>query len=378
MQTRPRAKLASVVVGLQRSKGRFLVLVVPLDSNPYQESLYEPMRTAHPDRLRLVFWRRRPWVGVLHFFPLAAWCSLKGPRIAHVHWLAWDLRLPVPGRARVSGWLCRLGIWWLRVLRFRIIWTVHNVVPHEPQTDDDLAIVRQLARSSAALIVHSSSVLKALVANGVPADNAVVIPQGSYIGLYGVSPTWQDARRTLGLPPVGRTVLFFGLIRPYKGIPDLLTAWSGGSFDGTLVIAGSCPDPNLRAEIEARTKDDPSIHIHLGFILEAEVATYFSACDCTCFPFRDITTSSSALLALSFGKPLIAPRLGSLEDIPDAVGYFYDGEADHGLTGALEKFFSTGSAELQHRSQLGLAYAATLGWPAIAEKTFELYAMIVG
>lgn len=350
---------------------------MPLDSNPYQESLYGPMRATHPNTVEVVYWRRRPWVGIIQFFPLAAWCALKGARIAHVHWLAWDLRLRVPRRAKISGVLCRLAIWWLQVLALRIIWTVHNVVPHEPQTDNDIDIMRSLARASAAMIVHSEAVKKALEKNGIPTVKAIVIPQGSYIDMYGSPPSVGEARRALGLPPTGRVVLSFGLIRPYKGIPELLADWSDAHYEGALVIAGSCPDPVLRAEIEGKARDQPSVSLHLDFVPDAEVPWFFAASDCVCLPFRSSTTSSSALLALSFAKPVVAPRLGALEDLPADVGYFYDHSDESGLHGALKRFFAEGELALRHRSEAGLAHARTLAWPAIAEQTLTLYRTVI-
>ena len=356
-----------------RSQNRLLVFVVPLDSNPYQECLYGPMRAQHPDAVELCYWRRRPWVGVAQFFPLAAWLALRGSRVAHVHWLAWHIRLNIPGRARLSGTVCRLAIRWLQLLGFRLVWTVHNVVPHEPQTDDDLGIVQVLADASSAVIVHSAVVLDALADKQVATARAIVIPQGSYIGLYGPPPDQEDARRYLGIRPTGRVVLFFGLVRAYKGVPELLAAWSGAPQDGTLLVVGSCRDPALQADIEAAASDDRSIVLHLEFVPDDAVATYVAACDAVCLPFRATTTSSSALLALSFSRPVIAPRLGALQDLPDETGYYYRPDADAGLEQALARFFEEDDEGLHRRGAAGLAFAEGCTWPTISERTYELY-----
>jgi len=336
------------------------------------------MRSAHPDTVEVRYWRRRPWVGIVQFFPLAAWCALRGSRIAHVHWLAWDIRLRLPGRARLSGVLSRLAIGWMQLLGFRLIWTVHNVLPHEPQTDDDRAIMQKLARACSAIIAHSSTVVTSLAANGIPASSTVVIAQGSYIDLYGTPPERAEARRSLGLPATGRIVLFFGQIRPYKGIPELLTAWSNDGFDGTLLIAGLCSDPELRAEIDTICSGDPSIVLRLGFVPDPAVSTYFAACDCVCLPFRALTTSSSAILALSFAKPIIAPRLGALQDLPNSVGYFYSPDGPGGLDSALARFFADDNLELENRSDAGLSFAKGCSWQAIADQTLDLYRSVAG
>ena len=352
---------------------RLLIFVVPFDSNPYQEALYGPMRSAQFNTVEIRYWRRRSWIGVPQFFPLAAWCAFRGSRLAHIHWIAWDLRIDMPGRAKISGSLCRLAIWWLQLLRFRIIWTVHNVLPHEPQTDNDLAIIQSIARVSSAIVVHSVTTLESLANELMPTDRAVVIPQGNYIGRYGDPPSSEEARRSLALPPSGRVVLFFGLIRPYKGVLDLLQAWSEAPDGAALIIVGSCPDPALQEAIQLIAARDTSVVLRLDFVPDDEVSTYFGACDCVCLPFRDTTTSSSALLALSFAKPLVAPRLGSLRDLPDEVGYFYDSEVRAGLDDALKRFLTDDDSNLRRHAKAGRNYAKTFSWPTIAEQTAELY-----
>jgi glycosyltransferase involved in cell wall biosynthesis len=282
----------------------------------------------------------------------------------------------MPGRALASGMISRLAIRWLKLLRFRIVWTVHNVLPHEPQTDDDRAIARLLADSADVLIVHSSAVRKTLALQGIPDDGAVVIPQGSYIGHYRPAPSQPDARRALGLPEEGRVLLFFGLIRSYKGIPELLKAWSDTAPPGRLLVAGSCSDPSLQANIRDTASQDPSVHGHMRFIPDEEVPTFFAASDGVCLPFRTVTTSSTALMALSFGKPLIAPRIGALEDLPEEVGFFYGDGTGSTLGGALDRFFGASEAELENASRSALEYAEQLSWPVIAARTFEVYASV--
>ncbi len=360
-----------------RLHNRLLVFVMPFDSNPYQECLYGPMRTQHSDVLEVRYWRRRPWVGVAQFFPLAAWLAFRGSRLAHVHWLAWDIRLKIPGRARLSGLLCRFAIRWLKLLGYQLVWTVHNVLPHEPQTDDDLRVIRALASAASGVIVHSAVVISTLEEKHIPTDRVVVIPQGSYIGHYGEMLDVSAARRALALPVTGRVVLFFGLVRTYKGVPELIAAWSGAPKAGTLLIAGSCPDPTLKAKIEVAASGDTSIILHLEFVPDDEVAIYISACDAVCLPFRATTTSSSALLALSLSRPVIAPRLGALQDLPDESGYYYSPNVAGGLDRALDRFFDESDEGLHRRGAVGHVFAEGCKWPAISERTFELYRSIV-
>ena len=356
---------------------RILLFVVPWDSNPYQELLYRPMRSTSPRRLETLYWKRRPWIGIPHFFLLALWAAVRGSRLVHVHWLAWDVRIAMPLRKQISGAISRAAIWWLRTLRFQIVWTVHNVIPHEEGTDDDLRIGRLLASSAERIIVHSEVILESLRGLGFSTDVAVVIPQGSYVGLYGPSPSRTVARDKLDLHNPGRVLLFFGLIRPYKGIPDLLAAWANTAFGGTLLIVGSCPNDELAKQIRAAADEDPSIDARLGFIPDEQVALYFASAEGICLPFRQITTSSSALLALSLGTPLIAPRLGALEDLPDNVGFFYGGETGRTLADGLQRFFAASETDLGARAVNGSIFAESLSWSSIAEQTLAQFTTLL-
>jgi beta-1,4-mannosyltransferase len=361
---------------LAQHTSRLQVLVLPRDSNPYQECLYIPMRDNRTTPVRIRYWNRRPWVGLPSFYPLVLWCRVRGCRVAHVHWLAWDLRLAIPCRAKLSRINSYISLAWMRLLGYRIIWTVHNVLPHETQTDDDAAVAKKLAESASALILHSESIKAPLENLGITMEHAIVIPQGNYVGLYGSRPDRETSRTIVGVRDPGRVVLFFGLIRPYKGIAELIESWTRYATQGTLLIAGPCPDPVLRSTIETGSAEDPSIVSRLDFLPNREVPTYFAASDSVCLPFRATTTSSSALLALSHSRPVIAPRLGALMDLPEEVGYFYSPDQPQGLADALHRFFVSSDEDIRRRSALGLEYASQFRWPIIADQTFGLYSSV--
>jgi glycosyltransferase involved in cell wall biosynthesis len=143
------------------------------------------------------------------------------------------------------------------------------------------------------------------------------------------------------------------------------------------MIVGSSSDDELTTRITHAAISDPTIEARIQFIPDSEVATYFGAADAVCLPFQRITTSSSALLALSFGKPLIAPRIGALKDLPLDTGFLYGDDTDRTLPGALQLFFDASDEELWTRGANGLAYAKSLSWAGIAERTYDLYSNIL-
>jgi glycosyltransferase involved in cell wall biosynthesis len=262
----------------------------------------------------------------------------------------------------------------LKLLRFRIIWTVHNVVPHEGQTASDNEIAHRLAAEASAIIVHSPETLLQLSSLGLDESKAVVIPHGNYVDHYGAIPATIEARRNLGIAPTDRVLLFFGNIRPYKGIEDLLSVWDDlQSSAKTLVIAGTCSDADIMNSIRQAEKKAGNIRSHLRYIPDGEVSTLFAACDGVCLPVRNATTSGSAILAASFGKPLIAPRVGGLRDIDENAGFFYEPDLGGSLQDEVDSFFSAGADELGRRSRAAKRYADELSWPKIAKMTFSVY-----
>ena len=355
----------------QRSPG--IVLVLPIDENPYQESLYGPMRAAHPDELTTVYWRRRPWIGLPGFFLLAAWCAARGARLAHIHWVLFDIHLDMPGRKSLSMITSRAAIGWLKLLRYRVIWTIHNITPHEAQTHDDLGLARELASTASKLIVHSPAVKQMLSERSISTERVVIIPQGSYLDAYQAPPSQSEARARLGLDQSRPMVLFFGLIRDYKGVLELLAAWDPADSDAQLCIVGAAPDSALAQKIEEQARQMDSVDVRIGYVVDDDVPLWLASADLVCLPFTAVTTSSSAMLALSLATPIIAPRIGTLADLPDEVGYFYDPRNENGLHEALLRALRASAEDLAARSSAAVELARATAWPQIAEVTFALY-----
>jgi len=353
-----------------------IILVLPFDDNPYQESLYTPMRAAHPSDLEIVYWYWRRWVGLPSFFALAAITALRGGRVAHLHWLHFNIDRRFPFAKTISSWTTRTAIWWLVLLRYRIIWTVHNLTPHEPQTHDDLAIAQIISRRASAIIVHSPSIRDRLTEQHIPTERVIVIPQGSYLDAYSTPPNRDVACRKLGVDPTQRIVLFFGLIRSYKGVAELIACWDERPRGATLYIVGRHLDGLSEPDLQRTNASGGGIEFRLGRVPEEDVPLWFAVADVGCFPFTRVTTSSSAVLALSLGVPIIAPRLGTLVDLPDDVGYFYDPSDANGLGRAIDEALSASDATLATHSAAGVRYAESTSWPAIAETTFALYCRV--
>jgi glycosyltransferase involved in cell wall biosynthesis len=134
----------------------------------------------------------------------------------------------------------------------------------------------------------------------------------------------------------------------------------------TLLIAGKPLDDVYEQQLAEQIAETKGAVFHPGFVKEHLIPVYFSAADVVVLPFENILTSGSLVLAMSYGKPIIAPRLGN---IPETIGaadwLLYDVDEAQGLGKAIEK--STRS-DLDQLRKLTGEMSAQLGWDKIAHQ----------
>jgi glycosyltransferase involved in cell wall biosynthesis len=105
------------------------------------------------------------------------------------------------------------------------------------------------------------------------------------------------------------------------------------------------------------------------------VQYYMRACDVCVLPYRQVTTSGAAILALSFGVPVVAPRMGCFVDlIGEDRGVLFDPDHPASLAEALER---VRHIDLDHSRRAALAHARTLDWGALGEQHAKLYRALV-
>ncbi|WP_217915589.1 glycosyltransferase family 4 protein [Miltoncostaea marina] len=344
------------------------ILALPRDPNPYQEQLYRAgrRRGARVRYLGELTPSRTLNLLLLPFETLAL--ALAGWRTVHLHWVfgfapAGADRLPAMRRA--GALLFRL---WLRAARLagaRVVWTAHNVLPHARVFPDDAAERRRLVTASDLVIAHSAATLAALERMGARPRAAVVLPLGPIAD--GPPPA-----RVPGSGPGPRRLLFLGQVLEHKGVEDLLAAMraagEGAGADLRLVVAGRCPDRALAGRLRALAAPlGGRVRLRLEQVPGDELTALMGEADAVVLPFRRITTSSSARLALEMGRPLIVPALLALDGLPDAAVMRYDGSVD-GLAGALGEVATMPAARLAAMSAAALADRPP-SWDAVAAAT---------
>ncbi|WP_079978592.1 glycosyltransferase [Halolamina sediminis] len=239
-------------------------------------------------------------------------------------------------------------VWLCSYLDIRIVWTVHNRCNHERRHESiDHWVSRRIVGIADAVQVWDERTEQELEAYlGTPLDNIIRIPHGNYAPLY--SPTDRDretCRRELDLDPKKRTFLYFGRIRPYKQVPELLRTWCDlEPSNAQLMIAGNSKDEKTTQTIESLAADRDDVVLDIRYIPDKDLPRYFGACDVAVFPYQDIFNSGSVLLAMTFGRPFVAPRLGAIPSVDPGGNILYD--PDDGLGSALERAVQTVRSDL--------------------------------
>ena len=221
------------------------------------------------------------------------------------YWMSWF--------APSLGWVARhVGS------KCKVVVIADNIIPHEPHFFD--APLTKWFLKGADGVVTLSDAVAADLATLNPGKPCQVIPHPVY-SHFG-DPVPQEAAQTaLGLPHGGKTLLFFGLIRKYKGLDVLLRAFNTLPEDYRLIIAGEPYGDfsDCRALIDGSPAKD-RILLFDRYIPDAEVKTFFCASDAVVLPYRSATQSGVNALALHFEVPMIVTDTGSLRATVEGAG----------------------------------------------------------
>ncbi len=338
--------------------------------NPYQRLLADALAGQGVESVGGRPGRRQP-------FPiLLAWLRAGRPGVLHLHWTHEYLKgRDGPTRLNRLRLLGQLRL--LRRLGVRLVWTMHNLGGHDGGASTaEAAVHRAVIELADAVICHCSAARDAAIAayhlDVSRAAKLAVIAHGSYIGAYPDLVTTAQARDRLGLSDAGPVLLFLGAVRGYKGTDALVAAFRAiDAPSARLLIAGRTRGEGIEARLTAAASADPRIVLALRFIPDDELQVWLRAADAVVLPFRDILTSGSAILALSFGRPVVAPALGCLpETVPHDAGVLYDPDAPDALAGAIRR---TLAGDLRAMGVAARARAEALDWSPIAEATATLY-----
>lgn len=237
--------------------------------------------------------------------------------VFHAHWPEVLLQGRTPGRALARRILFRLFLTRLRLRRTAVVRTVHNLHSHESASPRDQRLLQRFDQRTILWI---------------RLNPFTPVPLGAlkHTILHGDYRDWYSAHSP-GAPVSGR-LLYFGLIRPYKGIDVLVDAFrqlglgapddvgSSATAAVSLRIVGSPQSPELAQRLQLSAADDPRIEFVLRHATDAELAEAIGAAELVVLPYAEMHNSGAALLALSLDRPVLVPRNETTNALAEEVG----------------------------------------------------------
>ena len=323
-----------------------------------------------PNRYVELFHMAMAAYGIQHVphLPLRAEAlASHGVHVAHLHWGEW-------------AWQSRGRFEWRRLGGVRalqrfiadaerrgivVIWTVHNLAPHENSRSSDrqgFALLHDRARLR---IFHSRNARdEALERYGARGDT-IVMPHGNYDGAFPAPRNRELVRRDLGLGPETRLLLCAGNVRAYKGLDAAVRAMhelAGRGYE--LLIAGRAEGRAL-AEINRAVRGFPGVRLEAGRMDAQRLADLHEATDAVLLPYTEVTGSGALLAALSQSRAAIVTPLPYFQETlapePDAGVIAASGSPD-GLVRAVELCFAS---NMQTRNAAARRLADLYAWERV-------------
>ena len=245
------------------------------------------------------------------------------PGTLNIHWTTPIMQYATgPFRAAIELDRFSAALHKFRTAGGRLVWTLHNVLPHEARHVWAETQLAQLLADRADAI-HALSEITARQASEVlrlDPHRVVVIEHSSYLGRY---PDWisrDAARKKLGLGPDDKVLVALGGIRPYKGLGRLLDVFHELAEDDPtlrLLVAGKPAQTQETAGLKRRCEQSSRVISEFSYVPDDQLQVWFGAADLAVLPYSRILNSGVFWLAQTFGLPIVGPRTGALLDLAD-------------------------------------------------------------
>ena len=259
----------------------------------------------------------------------------------------------------------------------KVLCQIDNVEPHEHHLTDK-PFNRYYLHSVDGFVYMSEQVHSELRAYS---DAPALFSPHPLFENFGERVERSEACVRLGLDPANRYVLFFGLIRDYKGLDLLLDAWAqlrrAGRTEGRrLIVAGEfypAGEPYLNRIADNGLQDE--VLLHDRFIPDDDVKYYFSAADFVVQPYKTATQSGVTQIAYQFCVPMVVTKVGGLAEIvPDGrVGYVCE-PTPEGVAGAIERMYEGDT--LQRFRENCVEERRRFSWEEMCSRITELYGLV--
>jgi glycosyltransferase involved in cell wall biosynthesis len=352
-----------------------------LDGPEFHEKLGLTFLNLRGDQRSEVTLLKKAFRVLKYYWRLICYAATAKPRIFHI---LWNNKFETFDRT--------LLMLYYKFLGKKIVLTAHNVNAGRRDARDsrfNRLTLRIQYRLADQVFVHTEKMKKELIEEfEVLETHITVIPYGinNAVPNSGVSPS--EAKRRLGLRYDQKTILFFGHIRPYKGLEYLIAAFQRLRTHGDdyrLLIAGRPQDGGKYwSTILETIREDVQlgrILVRADFITDDAIEIYFKAADVLALPYRHIYQSGVLFLGYSFGLPALVADVGSLKDeiIHGQTGFVFRPEDPDDLAFTIERYFASDLFAYLDRNREKISNLATEqhSWKLVAQRTMNVYTKLL-
>ena len=316
-----------------------------------------------------------------YYARLIAYSAAAKPRVFHI---LWNNRFEFLDRTALMSYY--------RLLGKNVVITAHNVNARRRDGNDSALnrlTLKFQYRLANHIFVHTEQMKRELREDfGVPEKRITTIAFGINNAIPNTRLKSAEAKQRLGLRETERAILFFGRIKPYKGLEYLIDAFREllkTRKDYRLIIAGTAdPDDYYWASLSNRIREyreNGSAIVIPKFVPDDELEVYFKAADVLVLPYREIYQSGILFLGLSFGLPALAADVGSFnqEIVEGQNGFLFRSEDPCALAGAIERYFASELYAALDRRRDDIKRRATVqhSWEGVAQATLNVYARLL-
>jgi glycosyltransferase involved in cell wall biosynthesis len=329
------------------------------------------LRGAHDEKV--VFYKKMLRV-IKYHMKLLYYISTAKATVLHVQWV----RFPI-----VEGILMTL---FMQLLGKKVIYTVHDVLPHSKDNVYNRFIYRILYSVQDQLIAHTQYIKNRIVAEfGIRPAKIHVIPHGVYERMDNPAITRETARNQFNIDPSKFIILFFGFIAEYKGFDLLLESIRKFPDKSRIqvLVAG-----RISADYEAEFRQlisDPDMKdnliLLLRFIRDDEIEPLFKAANVTALPYREASQSGVLFMSYSYGIPVIVPALGGFPDdvVQGFNGYIFEkGNAESLLQAIIEISGDESFADGKRSNDIRRHAAENYSWDKSCSMMVKVYETSLG
>lgn len=233
--------------------------------------------------------------------------KIKRRDTLYFHWIHSDYQHNNLLIMMIKSFLLIVFFLYLKVMNVKLVWTLHNLYPHSYKYKWLERIVRNIVLKIVDNIFVASDSIKLSVLQeyrSIPEQKISIIKHGHYRGVY---PEKQiNFRKEYGIDENETVYLFFGAIKKYKGVINLINNFIEVAKENDRLIIAGKPDEEMEKELAPHINNpDNRIIFDLRFLPDDELVPLIKSSDFVVLPFEAITTSGSAILAASYEKTVI-------------------------------------------------------------------------